>query len=72
MRKVVANTTPLIALVEIDQLEVLHKLYGEILIPEAVMEEIEREPAKSFVMNADWIKRFPITHPEQKTPYKAR
>ena len=72
MRKVVANTTPLIALAEIDQLELLHKLYGVILIPEAVMEEIEREPARSLVMNADWIKQSPITHPEQKTLYKAR
>jgi predicted nucleic acid-binding protein len=29
MRKVMANTTPLIALSNIDQLELLHKLYPE-------------------------------------------
>ena len=40
MRKVVSNTTPLIALADIGQLELLHKLYGEIYIPEAVLNEI--------------------------------
>ena len=39
MRKVIANTTPLIALANIDQLELLHKLYGTIIIPQAVMDE---------------------------------
>ena len=40
MRKVVVNTTPLIALSEIGQLDLLRRLYGEIRIPNAVMEEI--------------------------------
>ena len=39
MRKVIANTTPLIALAEIGQLELLHQLYEEILIPQAVMDD---------------------------------
>lgn len=56
MRKVVANTTPLIALADIGQLELLHQLYGEIFIPTAVLNEIESEPAKTRVKNADWIK----------------
>lgn len=55
MRKVIANTTPLIALAEIGQLELLHQLYEEILIPQAVMDEIESEPARTQVMNAKWI-----------------
>ena len=38
MHKVVANTTPLIALSRVDQLDILKKLYGEIIIPEAVIE----------------------------------
>ena len=34
MRKVIANTTPLIALANIDQLELLRKLYGTIIVPQ--------------------------------------
>lgn len=33
MRKVVANTTPIIALAGIGQLDLLRNLYGEILSP---------------------------------------
>ena len=45
MRKVIVNTTPLIALANIDQLGLLHKLYGTIIVPQAVMDEIIRDPA---------------------------
>ena len=72
MRKVVANTTPLIALADIGQLELLHHLYGEILIPAAVMDEIESEPARTMVTNADWIKQISINDPERKILFKAR
>ena len=68
MRKVVANTTPLIALADIGQLELLHHLYGEILIPAAVMDEIESEPARTLVTNADWIKQISINDPEKTPP----
>ena len=40
MRKVVVNTTPLIALSHVGQLEVLKDLYGEIIIPDAVYREL--------------------------------
>ena len=33
MRRVIANTTPLIALANIDRLELLRELYGSIIIP---------------------------------------
>jgi len=33
MRKVVVNTTPLIALSHVGQLDILKKLYGEIMKP---------------------------------------
>ena len=67
MRKVVANTTPLIALADIGQLELLRHLYGEILIPQAVLEEIESEPAKSMVSNASWIRKVAIEAVDRKT-----
>ncbi len=72
MRKVIVNTTPLIALADIGQLELLHELYEEILIPEAVWEEVESEPAKTMVSDADWIKKVKITHTEEKRLFRAK
>ena len=37
---VVSDTTPLITLMKADRLAILHKLFGEILIPEAVFSEL--------------------------------
>lgn len=34
MRKVIVNTTPLIALCHVGQLELLKKIYGQIMIPQ--------------------------------------
>ena len=72
MRKVVVNTTPLIALADIGQLELLHQLYNEILIPSAVIDEIESEPARTLVANAQWIKKKTISKTERKSLFKAR
>ena len=59
MRKVVVNTTPLIALSHVGQLEVLKKMYGSIIIPEAVYRELSvktESSCKKAVDNAlDWI-----------------
>lgn len=40
LRLVVANTTPIIALSLIGQLDLLHRLYGRVLVPSAVQTEI--------------------------------
>ena len=37
---VVSDTTPLISLMKAGQLNVLHKLFGDILIPQAVFDEL--------------------------------
>ena len=59
MRKVVVNTTPLIALSHVGQLEVLKDLYGEIIISDAVYRELavkEGSVSKKAVDAAlDWI-----------------
>ncbi len=59
MRKVVVNTTPLIALSHVGQLEVLKKLYGQIMIPVAVYKELsvkEKSVCKKAVdRSLDWI-----------------
>ena len=44
MRKVIVNTTPLIALAGIGHLNVLDKLYGEVTIPHAVYNDIRAQP----------------------------
>ncbi len=72
MRKVVSNTTPLIALADIGQLELLHKLYDEVLVPEAVFNEVESEPARTIVLNAEWIKRIKVHHPDRKSLFSSR
>ena len=72
MRKVVANTTPLIALADVGQLNLLHQLYGEILIPSAVQSEVLSEPAKTQVNAADWIKVIDIQNPPHKSMFNAR
>lgn len=56
MRRVVVNTTPLIALSEIGKLNILKDMYGEISIPKAVYDEVKLEPAYSEVNSSlDWI-----------------
>lgn len=60
MRKVVVNTTPLIALSHVGQLSVLKDLYGEIIIPEAVYRELSAK-AESICKRTvdgslDWVR----------------
>jgi predicted nucleic acid-binding protein len=55
MRKVIVNTTPIIALADIGYLNLLKELYGEILIPEAVLSEIISEPAHTLVKHTSLI-----------------
>jgi predicted nucleic acid-binding protein len=40
-RKIIANTSPLFYLHRLGYFDILHKLYGEIIIPFAVMKELE-------------------------------
>ena len=72
MRKFLANTTPLIALANIGRLDLLNKLYGTIIVPQAVMDEIVREPARQRVRNASWIKVELIKDHSQKDIFRAR
>lgn len=72
MRKVLANTTPLIALANIDRLELLHNLYGTIIVPQTVMDEIIREPARQRVQNSSWIRVEAIQDLSQRDYFRAR
>ena len=76
MRKVIVNSTPLIALAGINQLDILRKVYGNITIPKAVYEEINAKPdskcAKQLIDALDWIRIEKIANTEAKTYYKTQ
>ena len=59
MQKIVSNSTPLIHLAKIGQLELLHDFFGNILIPQAVFDECviegyEHEDA-ILIAQAKWL-----------------
>jgi len=55
--KVVANTTPLISLASIGKLELLKDIFGEILIAEAVYNEIKAKQGYGYnEIDTDYIK----------------
>ena len=62
--KIVSNSTPLIALSRINKLELLHSIFGSILIPNAVFDEVVLEGVgKAGVMevaNAPWIIKMEV------------
>lgn len=76
MRKVVVNTTPLIALSHVGQLELLKRMYDEIIIPEAVYEELSiktESVCKKEVDNSlDWIRVERIKNQMAKDMYKTQ
>lgn len=56
---VVSNTTPLIALAWIEQLDLLPTLFGVVYIPQAVHRELHRNPDKigsAELMAASWLR----------------
>ena len=76
MRKVIVNTTPLIALCHVGQLDVLKKIYGEILIPQAVYQELSEKNesiCKKQVDNSlDWIHVEKIENQMAKSMFKTQ
>ncbi|MCX7045591.1 MAG: DUF3368 domain-containing protein [Candidatus Sumerlaeota bacterium] len=62
--RVIANTSPLIALDRIGCLFILKKMYGIIVRPQSVLDEIKdgipTHPTSSELLNADWI----VTEPD--------
>lgn len=76
MHKVVVNTTPLIALSHVGQISVLRKLYGEIIIPEAVYKELsvktESVCKKVVDSSLDWIRVEKIKDLMARDMYKTQ
>ena len=65
---VISNTSPLFYLHRLGQLELLHKLYGRILVPEAVVEELKagRDQGEDVPDIADynWVEVCSVRIPE--------
>lgn len=61
---VISDTTPIISLLKADHLELLQKLYGNVLIPKAVYRELTDNPAYSKEANTvkmlDFLKVVPV------------
>ena len=74
MRKVIVNSTPLIALCKINQLDILKELYGEIYIPKAVFAEVscKNDAVKSTVLSCDWVHIDIVTATNDYSMYKAK
>jgi predicted nucleic acid-binding protein len=51
---VVADTTPLISLLKINKIDLLEKMFGQVMIPQAVYNELTVD--ERFVMEAEQIK----------------
>jgi len=67
-KTVVVNSTPIIALYNIQKLDILHQLYGEIVIPEAVKNEVSVKNHNS-IEPYNWIKVIPIKNKAAKETF---
>ena len=75
MRRVIVNSTPIILLSNINQLELLKQLYETITIPQAVYDEVTAKPdsaCQNLKNHFDWIKVEKIRNPIQKKMYVAK
>jgi uncharacterized protein len=63
---IVSNASPLIALIRIEQLDLMRQLYSEIIIPDAVWHEVvvegDDQPGAEAASSASWIVRHTVTN----------
>ena len=66
---VISDTTPLISLLKINRIDLLEKLFGDVLIPQAVFEELTID--ECFRLEADQIrqKKFIVVKPVNNPEY---
>lgn len=75
MRRVIVNSTPLIALCNANLLFVLHELYGTIIIPKAVYDEVTAKTDSACAQisnNFDWIKTEFADDSADRSMYRAK
>ena len=70
MRKIISNSTPLIILSKIGELEILKNLYGEIIIPRAVFDEVTIK--SDAIKNLSWIKILEVQDKSNRKIYQAK
>ena len=62
---VVADSSPLIAMGRIGRLEILHAVFGQLLVPDAVWQEVVEaasgKPGSSEIAAASWIERRTVS-----------
>ncbi|HWN41884.1 MAG TPA: DUF3368 domain-containing protein [Thermoanaerobaculia bacterium] len=69
---VILNNTPLVALSVLGRLDFLRRLFGEVLIPQAVCDEflaVEAESRRAILAAAPWICSVPLTEPRRALAY---
>jgi len=67
-KTVIVNSTPIIALLGIGQLDILNSLYGDIIIPEAVRDEVSVKDEHALI-NYSWIKVNAISNVAAKEAF---
>lgn len=75
MPKVIVNSTPLIALCNIDRMDLLKSVYGRIVIPQAVFDEVtakDDSACRQIKQRPDWIEVKHISDNSQKQMYRAK
>ncbi len=74
MRRVIVNSTPLIILCKIGKLDILKKLYKEIIIPQAVFAEVtaKEDSVCRQVAGKEWIHVKCIEDQSEKKMYRAK
>lgn len=69
---VVSDASPLINLARIGELDLLHRLYGDLLIPDAVWREVvikgAGQPGAEEVRAASWIKTRDVVNGTWSAP----
>jgi hypothetical protein len=67
---IVADSSPLIALARIGQLDLLHEIYEAVVIPPAVEDEIERHPRGFEGSRPPWIRLHWIENPSTVASFR--
>lgn len=54
---IVSDTTPISELAKVDYLDLLPKIFGKVVIPQSVFNELKlgQHPAAKFVQNLCWL-----------------
>ena len=69
MHRTISNTTPILSLLKIDKLDLLKELYGKVIVPLAVYQEIEKGREKPYYQDLsvmDWVEVHEIKNPDSR------